>query len=55
MSSSECVEEAARVSQTGETEPSITSRKGEVKLIATHRELPELVTFLSPARQSPCE
>lgn len=56
MSSLEHVEEAACTSQAGgETEASIISREGELKLIAIHRELSELVTFLSAARQSPRE
>lgn len=56
MSSSEHVEEAACTSQTGgETEASIISKKGDLKLIALHRELSELVMFLSAARHSPCE
>lgn len=56
MSSSEHVDEAVRVIQSGsETEATITSGEGELKLIAIHRELSDLVTFLSAARQSPCE
>lgn len=52
MSSSERVEEAACTSQTGgETEVSIISREGELKLIAIHTQLSESVTFPSAARQ----
>jgi len=55
LSSSGHVEEAAHTSQTGdETEASIIRKEGKLKLIAIHRELSELVTFLSVARQSPC-
>lgn len=56
MPSSERVEEAASTSQSGgETEASISSREGDFKLIAIHRELSELVMLLSAARQSPCD